>query len=31
MMSDSYSRETKDLQPGKKNRKNKPQDLSFID
>ena len=28
---DSYSRETKDLQPGKKNRKNKPQDFSFID
>ena len=31
MTSDSYSRETKDLQPGKKNRKNKPQDFSFID
>ena len=28
---DSDSRETKDLQPGKKNRKNKPQDFSFID
>ena len=31
MTSDSYFKETKDLQPGKKNRKNKPQDFSFID